>query len=327
MEMIKDIDINLKLKKAFAYRLAFAQHKEIDPDFDDCYKFGFSLIKENNPALAWQIRELAFDTIPMVTDSMLTSNSPHCYGWGYSSWFYANPDKQIGVLVKTGSKMFPVKVKGTADDVKLYFTPAKEVYLRRLANLRVRVEAKTVELHKYITRGVGLSLDGLPCNPNIDNIRSKIKRAITTPKYNEDIDCLDIVTCQTNQVISRYDKNLKIRKWLLPAHALRHIKKSHPDLFERVDAINDLLSVVSDPVCVNQAISVPGWSLALEKNFGSSRIVIVFLISGDYDDKLKLKTGYLKGLGVHDAENRPAGYVRNVLPDTLCAKLDNIFII
>ena len=52
MEMIKDIDINLKLKKAFAYRLAFAQHKEIDPDFDDCYKFGFSLIKENNPALA-----------------------------------------------------------------------------------------------------------------------------------------------------------------------------------------------------------------------------------------------------------------------------------
>ncbi len=108
---------------------------------------------------------------------------------------------------------------------------------------------------------------------------------------------------------------------------LRYIKKTHPDLFERVDAICDLLSVVSDPVCVNQAISVPGRSLALERSFGGSRIVIVFVISGDYDDKLKLKTGYLKGLGVHDAETRPAGDVRNVLSDATCAKLDKILII
>ncbi len=259
-----------------------------------------------------------FFTVPPSEDvrSQLKEAGLH-YSGIFKAWQIANTDEGLSVANKIISEILgkTQPAEPSAPD-----TDGKKLRLIKLKSKSAKAKLELLNL------GDSQSLGGLTRTPSINSIKNKIRKALTNPRYNEDINCHNVITDQTTQVIRRYDKNLKIQKWFLPAHALRHIKNTHPELFERSDAIDSLLSVISNPSCVNQGLSVIGKSLALQKYFGSMRIVVIFLVEGDYNDIFKLKTGYLKGLGVHDAESRPAGYVRNVLSNATIVKLDNIII-
>ena len=76
---------------------------------------------------------------------------------GYSSFFFAYPEKVIGTMKTTGSFMFPVTVEGTREDVINYFKrkledeeeddmKGAEERLRHLRMLRLKAKAVKLSL-------------------------------------------------------------------------------------------------------------------------------------------------------------------------------------
>ena len=162
-------------------------------------------------------------------------------GWGYSSFFFAYPEKVIGTMKTTGSFMFPVTVEGTREDVINYFKrkledeeeddmKGAEERLRHLRMLRLKAKAVklSLELVKYSEEPDGVEND--------EEFKGKvlefIRKSLSNGRFSINFDCTKLVSDETRTKIYRCN-GWTVANLEIPSHSIRHIHNRHGETFER----------------------------------------------------------------------------------------------
>lgn len=280
--------------------------------------------------------------IPAFSNKRICIISPekNYSGWGYSSFFFAYPEKVIGTMKTTGSFMFPVTVEGTREDVINYFKrkledeeeddmKGAEERLRHLRMLRLKAKAVklSLELVKYSEEPDGMEND--------EEFKGKvlefIRESPSNGRFSRNFDCTKLVSDETRTKIYRCN-GWTVAKLKIPSHSIRHIHNRHGETFERPEDYLKILDVVKSPSGAH-----PGndsYSVVLYKKYSGYQIKVVLITVPDPykttdDEDLRLKTSYKGSLGDQDAHNEtPMDTSETSLPQpSVAAKLADIMIV
>lgn len=236
-------------------------------------------------------------------------------GWGYSSFFFAYPEKVIGTMKATGSFMFPVTVEGTREDVINYFerkfeedeefkkkheeelnSTAKERGIRlRIAIARAKALKLSLALSKYYE-----GLEGANCGSVIAKFvpiaLAFIRDSLRDGSYCDNLDCSVLLTPSAQSMIYEH-KEWFLEKLTFSSNCIRHIRNNHRDAFPHINSYKKIIEVIADPDDVLEE-KCKYDSVVLVKQFGEYRLAVVLKLKSpkSYNPNkacdLYLKTGY-----------------------------------